>query len=55
MQKNLIIAIVLSVAVLLLYNIFVGTRQQTAVSPLPAGEAPESPAWEGEVFSPPQL
>jgi len=47
MQKNLIIAIVLSVVVLLLYNIFIGSRQQPEVSP-PTGEATQSSPWVGE-------
>ena len=49
MQKNLIIAIVLSVAVLLLYNIFVGSRQQRVVSPPSAEIATESPVQGGQV------
>ena len=44
MQKNLIMAIVLSVVVLLLYNIFIGSRQQPAVSP-PTEEAMQSSPW----------
>ena len=61
MQKNLIIAIVLSVVVLLLYNIFVGSRQQSAVSPPSTEEATESPFWggeaprQGEILPSPQL
>ncbi len=61
MQKNLIIAIVLSVVVLLLYNIFIGSRQQSAVSPPSTEEATESPFWggeaprQGEILPSPQL
>ncbi len=46
MQKNLIMAIVLSVVVLLLYNIFVAGRKPAL--PPSTEEATESPIWEGE-------
>lgn len=46
MQKNLIMAIVLSVVVLLLYNVFFASRKP-AVSP-PTREATESSPWVGE-------
>jgi len=47
MQKNLIMAIVLSVVVLLLYNIFMARRQPAL--PPSTEEATEFPIWEGEV------
>ncbi len=46
MQKNLIMAIVLSVVVLLLYNILVVRRQP--VLPPSTEEATEFPLWEEE-------
>ncbi|KKL80890.1 hypothetical protein LCGC14_2000260, partial [marine sediment metagenome] len=50
MQKNLIMAIVLSVVVLLLYNIFIAGRKP-ALRPS-TEEATESPIWEGEAPQP---
>ncbi len=53
MQKNLIMAIVLSVVVLLLYNFFILGRQPAL--PPSTEEATESPIWEGEAPQPGEI